>query len=78
MRAFIIYYRRGRNRWRQLQPGGHDGLCARPELQQAIRYLRDNLSTEGIALRLDDDDLFNLMVAAPTDLFGFTFPFPEG
>ena len=77
MRRFTVYYRRRRKRWRQLQPGVHDDLCARPELQQAIRYLRDNPSTEGIAIRLGDD-LFNFMAAAPTDLYGFTFPFPEG
>jgi hypothetical protein len=73
MRRFIIYHRRGRNRWRQLQPGVHDDLCARPELQQAIRYMRDNPSTDGIALRLGDD-LFNLMAAAPADCYEFTFP----
>ena len=73
MRRFIIYYRRGRNRWRQLQPGVHDDLCARPELQQAIRYMRDHLSVEGIAVRLGDD-LFNLMAAAPADCYEFAFP----
>jgi hypothetical protein len=73
MRRFIIYCRRGRNRWRQLQPGVHDDLCARPELQRAIRYMRDNPSIEGIAVRLGDD-LFNLMAAAPADCYEFTFP----
>lgn len=77
MRGFVVYHRRGRNRWRQLQPGFHDGLCNQPEVQQAIRYLRDNPSTEGIAMRLGDD-LFNLMAAAPSDLLGFTFLFPKG
>jgi hypothetical protein len=73
MRRFIVYYRRGRNRWRQLQPGVHDDLCARPELQRAIRYMRDDPSVEGIAVRLGDD-LFNLMAAVPADCYEFTFP----
>jgi hypothetical protein len=73
MRRFIVYYRRGRNRWRQLQPGVHDYLCDRPEVQRAIRYLRDDPSVEGIAVRLGDD-LFNLMAAAPSDCYEFTFP----
>ena len=73
MRRFIVYYRRGRNRWRQLQPGVHDDLCDRPEVQRAIRYLRDDSSVEGIAVRLGDD-LFNLMAAAPSDCYEFTFP----
>ena len=60
MRRFTIYFRRGRNRWRQLQPGGHDDLCARPEVQRAIRHLRD--------------DLFNLMAAEASDCYEFTFP----
>lgn len=77
MRGFVAYHRRGQNRWRQLKPGFHEALCDQPEVQRAIRYLRDNPSTEGIALRLGDD-LFNLMAAAPTDLFGLTFPYPEG
>jgi hypothetical protein len=73
MRRFIVYYRRGRNRWRQLQPGVHHDLCDRPEVQRAIRYLRDDPSVEGIAVRLGDD-LFNLMAAAPCDCYEFTFP----
>jgi hypothetical protein len=73
MRRFIVYYRRGRNRWQQLQPGVHDDLCSRPEVQRAIRYLRDDRSVEGIAVRLGDD-LFNLMAAAPSDCYEFTFP----
>ena len=77
MRRFIIYHRRGRNRWRQLQPGVHDDLCARPEIERAVRYLRDDPCVAGIAVRLGDD-LFNLMAAAPTDLFGLTFHYPEG
>ena len=73
MRRFTIYFRRGRNRWRQLQPGVHDDLCARPEVQRAIRHLRDDPSIEGIAVRLGDD-LFNLMAAEASDCYEFTFP----
>jgi len=73
MRRFVICYRRGRNRWRQLQPGVHDDLCDRPVVQRAIRYLRDDPSVAGIAVRLGDD-LFNLMAAAPSDCYEFTFP----
>ena len=73
MRRFIIYHRRGRDRWRQLQPGVHADLCARPEVQRAIRYLRDDPSVAGIAVRLGDD-LFNLMAANPNDCYEFTFP----
>ena len=73
MRRFTIYFRRGRNRWRQLQPGVHDDLCARPEVQRAICHLRDDHSIAGIAVRLGDD-LFNLMAADPSDCYEFTFP----
>jgi len=73
MRRFIIYHRRGRNRWRQLQPVVHDDLFARAEIQRAIRYLRDDPSVAGIAVRLGDD-LFNLMAADPNDCYEFTFP----
>jgi hypothetical protein len=73
MRRFTIYYRRGRNRWRPLQPGIHDDLCARAEVQRAIRYLRDDPSVAGIAVRLGDH-LFNLMAADPGDCYEFTFP----
>ena len=73
MRRFVIYYRRGRNRWRQLQPGVHDDLCDRPEVQRAMRYLRDDPSVAGIAVRLGDD-LYNLMAAVPSDCSEFAFP----
>lgn len=73
MRRFIVYYRRGRNRWQQLQPRVHDELCARPEVQRAIRYMRDDPSVAGIAVRLGDD-LFNLMAAAPSNCYEFTYP----
>jgi hypothetical protein len=73
MRRFIIYHRRGRNRWRQLQPGRHDDLCGRPEIDRAICYLRDDSIVAGIAVRLGDD-LFNLMTAAASDCYEFTFP----
>jgi len=73
MRRFIVYYRRGRNRWRQLQPGGHDDLCARPEVQRAIRYMRDDPSAAGVAVRLGDDP-FKMMAAAPSDCYEFTCP----
>lgn len=73
MRRFIIYYRRGRNRWRQLQPGVHDETCKRPEVQHAIRYLRGNPSAVAIAVRVDDE-LFNLMATDETECYEFVFP----
>lgn len=76
MRQFVIYHRRGRRPWRRLQSGFHDDLCARPEVQRNPLPAR-RPSIEGIAVRVHPK-LFNLMIAAPTNPFGFTFPFPEG
>jgi hypothetical protein len=73
MRRFIIYHRRGRNRWRQLQPGVHDEAYKRPAVQDAVRYMRDNPEVAGIAVRLGDE-LFNLMAADQRDCYEFTFP----
>ncbi|MFZ5833153.1 MAG: hypothetical protein ACOY3P_23955 [Planctomycetota bacterium] len=73
MRRFIVYYRRGRNRWRQLQPGTDAKACKRAELQPAIRFMRDNPAVCGVAVRVGDE-LFNLMSVEEADTYEFTFP----
>ena len=73
MRRFTVYYRRGRSHWRQLQPGVHDGLCNKPEVREAIRYMRDNPAVEGVAVRVGDE-LFNVMAVAGDRCYEFAFP----
>jgi len=76
MRRLFIYYRRGENRWQQLQPGLHEAACKRPEIRGAVHYLGTHPEAVGIAVRVGDE-LFNLMVAGPEDCFEFTFPDAE-
>jgi len=73
MRRFTVHHRRGRERWQKLQPGVHDDLCAQPEIQRTIRFLRDNPSIEAVFGRAESG-IFTLIAATFSDCYEFIFP----
>jgi hypothetical protein len=76
MRQYKIFFRRGPDaKFGQCQPFIHAGLYNKPEVQEAIAYLRDNPHIEGLALRLNDEQ-FNLIAFEQDALAPNAFTFP--
>lgn len=75
MRRYVILFRRGKGNWGRLEPGTHRTLYDRPEIHAAIQFMRDNPTTEGMSIRLGDEQ-FN--VVAVLDEAANSFTFEEG
>lgn len=75
MRQYVIMYKRhGMQEPTVLMPLVHASLYSRPEVDVAIRYMRDNPLVSGMAITLDDEQ-FQLFATTREQLApnGFEF-----
>jgi hypothetical protein len=78
MRQYFVFYRRGGQdqKWGKLTPFVHLGLYDRREIRQAVTFMRENPSVEGVAIRLGDES-FNLVVFTQEATAPQAFSFEE-
>lgn len=76
MRQYYILYKRALGQWNKLNSRDHAGLYDRHEVAQAIDYMAANPAVEGIALRLNDDEMFNIVSFVQDAEAPLAFPFP--
>ena len=80
-RQYYLFYKRlGSPQFAKLEPGTNCSLYNKPELAEAIEYVRTHPTVEGIAVRVADE-LFNVIVfeqeAIAAKAFLFNAPLSE-
>lgn len=62
MKQYRVYFRReGSEKWAALEPGAHAALYDNPEVQSALKIVREQPAIEAVCCR-HDGDLFNIVV----------------